>query len=62
MDKAASRIRLPKTSIDRGFQSMKLFSYVLFHQRTDANVYNVSGYQYEVWLLSINHIHPFLEV
>ena len=51
-----------KTSIDRGFQSMKLLNYVLFHQRADAVVYDVSSYQYEFGLLSIDHVHPFLEV
>lgn len=55
-------LMVAKTSIDRGFQSMKLFSYVLLHQRTDAVVYDVSSYQYEVRLLSIDHVHPFLEV
>ena len=55
-------LMVAKTSIDRGFETMKLFCYVLFHQRTDAVIYDVSSYQYEVGLLSIDHIHPFPEV
>ena len=38
---------------------MKLFLKPLFSDRVEADVHNITCYQYQIRILGINHIHPF---
>ena len=48
--------------IDGCLQSSELLVHLLFKHRSHAAIDDVAGNEYQVWLFSVNHVHPTMQL